>query len=163
VALTDPARLGVGEPCGNQCYGRIVIALLAYWYNFLYYGRGLTLIVIVAISSIVRIVRRGRSRPAPPQQFQQQYPQQGYPQQPYPQQQYPQQPYPQQPYPQQQPGYAQPQQPGYAQPQQPGFPQQPLQPQPFAMPNPLDVPGERPRSTPLPGLFGSDPPPPPPR
>ena len=133
MALTDPARLGVSRACSNQCYGRTVFGLLAYWYDFLYYGRGLTLVVIVAISSIVRIVKRGRTSSSTQQQFQQQYPQQqpGYPQ-----------PYPPQPYPPQ---------------------QYPPQQQPFGAPSPLDAPFERPRSTPLPGIFGSDPPPPPPR
>ena len=103
--------------------------MLAYWYDFLYFGRGLTIIMILAVTSIVRIVKRGRAS-STPQQFQQ-----GFPQQP---------------------------------PPPLGAPGAPVSPfagpvsQPLA-PNPLDPPAERPRSTPLPGIFGSDPPPPPPR
>ena len=131
-----------------------MIALLALWYDVLRFGRPLMFVVIIAISGLIRLVRRGkgsRRSPVPPNPFQQQQ----YPQQPYPPQGYGQQPYPQQPYP------------------QPGMPQftspPPLPTAPFAhpisdpfAPNPLAGHGDRPRSTPLPPLFGSDAPPPPP-
>ncbi|MCU1365856.1 MAG: hypothetical protein JWN39_1495 [Ilumatobacteraceae bacterium] len=146
MALSDPTRLGVGRRADNHArYGRAVIALLAFWYDYLVYGRGVTFVVIIAISAAIRLARRGsrtKGTVLPPQPYQQ-YPQQQYPQQPYPQQQQ----YPQQPYPQ---------------PQQQAYPPAPVS--PFAAPRTdpqAPGQGERPRSTPLPPILGGDPPAPP--
>ncbi|MCU1393615.1 MAG: hypothetical protein JWM34_2043 [Ilumatobacteraceae bacterium] len=137
--------------------------MIAFWYDYLVYGRGLTFIVIIAVSGVARALRRNRSsgRRSTSQFTQQGYPgpqyqqpPQGYPQQQYPQ---PQQQYPQQPYPQQQ----YPQQPYVAPPPPPTSPFVDPATNPFA-PG-YAAPGERPRSTPLPPLLGSDPPPPPQR
>lgn len=116
-------------------------AVLAIWYNYLRYGRGGLFVVVIIISAVVRLAKRGRStnRPSVPQQFQ---PKQFQPQQFPPGDQ--------------QPGYAQPyqQQPGYPPPPPMSAPPAPLS--PFAAPhhnplapNPLTAPTDRPRSTPL--------------
>ncbi|MCU1398341.1 MAG: hypothetical protein JWN62_1450 [Acidimicrobiales bacterium] len=142
MAPSDPTRLGGRRHADNHAgYGRCVIASLASSYDYLFYGRGVTFLVIILISAVIRLARRSsraKGTVLPPQPYQQ-----------YPQQQYP-----------QQPGF--PQQPGY--PQQQQYPQQQYPPapvSPFAAPRTdpqAPGQGERPRSTPLPPILGGDPP-----
>ena len=137
--------------------------MLAFWYDYLVYGRGVTFLVIIAVSALVRLARRNnrtKGTVLPPQRYQQYPQQQGYPQQQYPPQQaYPQQQFPpQQAYPQQQ---FPPQQayPAQQYPQQQAYPPAPVS--PFAAPRTdpqAPRQGERPRSTPLPDFLGGDPP-----